>query len=169
MSITEKNNTALTTQSSHIEVPHKALTHWVTNPYIAAATSENTRKAYRSDIRHFEQWGGKLPATPELLIMYLQHFAALLNPRTLRRRLIAIKHWHTYQHFSDPTLNPIVLKTIIGIMRIHSKPKKKARPLSPLDLQVIIEKLHSNNCLIAQRDNALLQIGFFGALRRSEI
>ena len=32
------------------------------NPYIQAATRDNTRKAYRQDIHHFTQWG-VLPTT----------------------------------------------------------------------------------------------------------
>tara|TARA_Y100001960_G_scaffold238467_1_gene251474 strand:+ start:62 stop:235 length:174 start_codon:yes stop_codon:yes gene_type:complete len=30
--------------------------------YLQAATSDNTRKAYRSAIRQFEKWGGRLPS-----------------------------------------------------------------------------------------------------------
>ena len=55
------------------------------NPYLKAATSDNTRKAYQSDIKHYEQWGGKLPATSQMIIHYLQAFAAKLNSRTLSR------------------------------------------------------------------------------------
>jgi hypothetical protein len=35
--------------------------------YINAATAENTRKAYKTDIAHFEAWGGVLPASPEII------------------------------------------------------------------------------------------------------
>ena len=142
---------------------------WVTNPYLAAATSINTRKAYRSDIRHYEQSGGLLPATPESVINYLQAFATSLNSRTLNRRLIALRHWHTYQGFVDPTTHPLVEKTMIGITRTHGKPKEKAPPLTPDDLQRMTEWLHQDTSLTSLRDSALLQIGFFGALRRSEL
>ena len=145
------------------------LTTWVTNPYIAAATSNNTRKAYRSDIRHFEQWGGKLPATPESIVTYLQAFAPQLNSRTLSRRLIALKHWHTYQGFPDPTNHPIVSKTMVGITRTHGKPKDKAPAITPENLRSMVEALQKESTLSSLRDNAILQIGFFGALRRSEI
>lgn len=142
---------------------------WVTNPYLTAATSDNTRKAYRSDIKHYELAGGILPATPEHIINYLQHFATTLNARTLSRRLIALKHWHEYQGFPDPTSHPLVTKTMVGITRVHGKPKEKARALSPEDLQKMVEALLKDSSLIAIRDNAILQIGYFGALRRSEI
>jgi len=67
------------------------LNNAVTNEYIKAATSNNTRKAYRSDLRHFKYCGGLLPATVENIISYLQKNAATLNPRTLSRRLTALK------------------------------------------------------------------------------
>ncbi len=61
--------------------------------YIAAATSDNTRTAYQSDIRHFLKEGGVLPATPEIIQSYLiqsaeQHHH---NPRTLLRRVTALR------------------------------------------------------------------------------
>lgn len=145
------------------------LAQWVSNPYLKAATSDNTRKAYRSDIKHFETWGGLLPATPEKIIQYLQDFADKLNSRTLSRRLIAIKQWHTYQGFPDPTAHPLITKTMAGITRIHGKPKDKAPPLLPDDLVKIANALLTDPTLTGIRDNAILQIGYFGALRRSEI
>lgn len=146
-----------------------ALKNWVSNPYLAAATSDNTRKAYRHDIRHYENWGGKLPATPEAIVRYLEVFAPLKNPRTLARRLIALRHWHTYQGFPDPTIHTIVKKTLVGITRLHGKPKEKAPALTPDDLEAMIIALSRKSSLMALRDTALLQIGFFGGLRRSEI
>jgi integrase len=153
------------------EVLHSdlSLQPWITNPYLAAATSSNTRKAYRSDIKHFEKWGGILPATPDKIVQYLQAFANVLNTRTLARRLIAIKHWHDYQGFPNPVLHPVVIKTMTGITRVHGKPKEKAKALSPEDLQKMVAILRMDSSLIASRDNAILQIGYFGALRRSEI
>lgn len=152
---------------SHLETLPTA--SWVSNAYLPAATSNNTRKAYRSDISHFEQWGGLLPATHESIVRYLQAYASTLNPRTLARRLTALKHWHTYQEFPDPTNHPVIAKTLAGITRVHGRPKDKAIPLTPQELAQIALRLHTNGALSAMRDNALLQIGFFGALRRSEL
>jgi integrase len=167
---TEKTTHLLTISNDDITPQtDSSLTSWVTNPYLAAATSQNTRKAYRNDIRQYENWGGILPATPESIVMHLQAFALSKNSRTLERRLIALRHWHTYQGFPDPTTHPIVAKTMIGITRIHGKPKDKAPALSPEDLQQMIENLRNHPSPTSLRDSALLQIGFFGALRRSEI
>ena len=137
--------------------------------YHIAATSNNTRRAYQADIRHYETWGGQLPATTDSILRYLHAFAETLNPRTLSRRLTALKQWHRYQHFPDPTDAPIVSKTLTGIMRIHGKPKEKAMPLLPEHLIKMTSHLAMQATLTAYRDNALLQLGFLGAFRRSEL
>ena len=74
--------------------------------YIKAATRPNTRKAYQADVRHFMKWGGLLPATPTMVIKYLTDNAQSLNPRTLSRRLTAIRQWHVYQNYLNPTEHP---------------------------------------------------------------
>jgi integrase len=137
--------------------------------YLQAATSQNTRRAYQADIRHFRHYGGLLPTTPDLLLRYLHAQAQQLNPRTLKRRLVAIRHWHACQGFPDPTGHPLVRKTLTGILHVHGKPPEKAPPLSIEQLMLIDHYLKSSNTLIDWRNNALLHIGFFGAFRRSEL
>ena len=137
--------------------------------YVHAATSSNTRRAYKSDVRHFIKWGGILPTTTETIIQYLQQHASSLNSRTLVRRITSLKNWHLYQGFSDPTAHPIVRKTLTGIKNIHGKPKDKAMPLTMEILTLFIEHLKNSSRLIDYRNSALLQIGFFGAFRRSEL
>lgn len=139
------------------------------NPYIHAASAQKTRDAYRADIQHYEQSGGLLPATVESVLTYLQGFAAKLNPRTLSRRLTALKNWHIYQGFADPTAHPAVRKTLRGIHNTYGKPRTKASALLPEQLQQLVAYLESEATLAACRDSALLQIGYFGALRRAEL
>lgn len=141
----------------------------INNNYITAATSPNTRRAYQADKRHFEAWGGELPASLEGILLYLHEFATKLNPRTLARRLTALKNWHTYQGFPDPTNHPAVTKTMSGIMRTHGKPKEKAPPLLPEQLSKIVLFLEQEQSLRGYRDSALLQLAFFGAFRGSEV
>lgn len=137
--------------------------------FLAAATSENTRRAYRSAIRHFLAWGGLLPADETGLIRYLAEHAGSLNPRTLSLRLTALSQWHQHQGFSDPCASPNVRKILTGIMRVHAKPKKKARALLIEDLERIVRYLSSQPDIKAIRNSALLQIAFFGGFRRSEL
>lgn len=137
--------------------------------FISAATSENTRRTYRSAIRHFHAWGGVLPCDSGAVLRYLLAYSDSLNPRTLALRLTALAQWHVFQGFPDPTADPNVRKTLKGITRTHGKPKKKAKALPIEDLEQIVAKLGPDASLIAIRNNALIQIGFFGALRRSEL
>lgn len=137
--------------------------------YIHAATSSNTRKAYQQDVRHFIAWGGLLPTTPDMIVRYLEYYATQLNSRTLIRRVTAIKNWHVYQGFMDPTTHFLVRKTLIGIQKIHGKPKNKAPALQVKDLATMINFLRTRGKLSDWRNSALLQIGFFGAFRRSEL
>jgi len=144
--------------------PHSAENH-----YLQAATSDNTRQAYRSDIKHFESWGGLLPTSPEAIIRYLQDYATQLNPRTLVRRLTAIKHWHTYQNFADPTAYPLVRKTLTGILNVHGQPKQRAPALTVEHLTKMVQFVRQQDTLSMWRNNAILQVGFFGAFRVSEL
>ena len=100
---------------------------------------------------------------------YLQQQAPLLNSRTLARRLTAIKNWHVYQGFQDPTKHPLVQKTLTGIKNVHGQPKEKAKALQLEQLLGLVNWLTKQDQLISWRNNALLQIGFFGAFRRSEL
>lgn len=137
--------------------------------YIRHATSDNTRKAYQTDIRHFMTWGGLLPTTPDVVIRYLEAHAEVLNSRTLTRRLTTLKNWHKYQGFPDPTSHPLVRKTLTGIKNVHGKPKDKAPAMNLETLITLCEHLQGRGGLIDLRNIALLQIGFFGAFRRSEL
>ncbi len=159
-------NLAKRTGSTLISEPEMQERH---RRFISAATSENTRRTYRSAIRHFYAWGGALPCDSGAVLRYLLAYSDSLNPRTLALRLTALAQWHVFQGFPDPTADPNVRKTLKGITRTHGKPKKKAKALPIEDLELIVAKLELDASLIALRNNALIQVGFFGALRRSEL
>ncbi|ADJ28338.1 site-specific integrase [Nitrosococcus watsonii] len=137
--------------------------------YIEAATAENTRRAYRSAIRHFERWGGCLPADAFMVSAYLLAHAEILNPRTLSLRLTALRHWHQLQGFPDPTVEPEVRKLFQGIVRRQGKPKRQAKTFRLEHLKAMVNHLSAQSNLKAYRDRALLLVGFFGAFRRSEL
>lgn len=137
--------------------------------FLTAATADNTRRSYRSAIRHFQAWGGALPADEAMVVRYLLTFAGALNPRTLSLRLTALSQWHRYQGFPDSAATPTVRKTLRGIERVHGRPCQKARALPYEDLERIVGHLSGSTELAALRDNALLQVGYFGAFRRREL
>ena len=138
--------------------------------YLKAATSDNTRKTYRSAIRQFEKWGGRLPTDCQVIVNYLLDRAETLNPRTLDLHLTAISQWHHYQGLTNPVRDPLVRKTMDGIRRTHGKPKQKAKALRLEHIADMVSHLrHLPDTKKKQRDIALLLIGFFGAFRRSEL
>lgn len=144
------------------------ITHLPLN-YVQRATSENTRAAYQCDVRHFECWGGQLPCDTASIVRYLHEHAEHLNPRTLQRRITALRLFHTSQGFADPTVHPLVSKTLRGIHKTHGRPRAQAPALRLEQLQQAIELLEKNDTLTSTRDQCLLSLGFYGALRGSEL
>ncbi|MFV8782653.1 site-specific integrase [Microbulbifer sp. SA54] len=138
--------------------------------YLDAATSASTRKAYRSAIRQFEKWGGRLPTDSETLVHYLLGRAETLNPRTLELHLTAIGQWHKYQGIPNPVLEPLVHKTMQGIRRVHARPKQKAKALRLEHIATMTSRLRARpDSKKKLRDIALVLTAFFGAFRRSEL
>ena len=138
--------------------------------YLQAATSDNTRKAYRSAIRQFEKWGGRLPSDRDTVVHYLLARAKSLNPRTLDLHLTAISQWHHYQGLIDPVSDPLVRKTMEGVRRTQGQPKRKAKALRLEHIAQMVTHLRQlPDTKKKQRDIALVLTGFFGAFRRSEL
>ena len=134
---------------------------------VAAATAANTRRAYESDVRHFQRWGGVIPATDELVARYLADLAGVLAIATLGRRLVAIRSAHVVTGLADPTKSELVRLTLQGIRRRFGRPQRRAAALRPGDILAIIGTLgHSAK---DTRDAAILLVGFFGAFRRTEL
>lgn len=138
--------------------------------YLQAATSDNTRKAYRSAIRRFEKWGGRLPAERDTVVRYLLARAESLNARTLDLHLTAISQWHQHQGLTDPARDSMVRKTMDGIRRTHGQPKRKAKALRLEHIAQMVNHLRQQpEAQKNYRDIALVLTGFFGAFRRSEL
>ncbi|BCE01907.1 site-specific integrase [Marinicellulosiphila megalodicopiae] len=149
-----------------------AQTHYeqAVRTYIKAGTSDNTRKTYRSAIRQFEKWGGRLPCESEALIRYAIHKIQSINPRTIDLHITAISQWHKQQGISDPTQNITLKKTLEGMRRLHIQPAKKAKPLQISDVITLLNYLESlPDDLRKIRDRALILTAFMGAFRRSEL
>jgi integrase len=134
--------------------------------YADASRSSATHRAYASDMAAFSAWGGQVPASPEEVASYLAASYSLAAA-TLRRRLAAIADAHQAVGHPDPTKHPLVRKVFRGIRRVHGARTDAATPLDIDMLARIVAALPDD--LIAIRDRALLLVGFFCALRRSEL
>ena len=149
--------------------------------YIQAATRENTRRSYQSDITHFEvSWGGFLPATADSIAKYLADHAEALSIGTLRHRLAALARWHQDQGFVDPTKAPLVRNVLKGIGELHQRHQNQVKPLQFEDLESLVDWLDGQlttaitvsdrkTVLRHSRDKALLLIGFWRAFRSDEL
>jgi integrase len=131
-----------------------------------ASYADNTRLAYGYDLQHFLDWGGKVPATPEMLAQYLAAYAGILANSTLARRLVAVNLEHRGRGLQSPTVHALVTGTLRGIRRTHRQPQRRVAPLLKEQLLAIIGRLTG---VSEARDKALLLVGFAGAFRRSEL
>src|SRR5262245_34653447 len=58
--------------------------------FVRDSLAPSTRTAYLSDIRHFETWGGQIPAAPKTIAAYLAAHADMLSVATLVRRAASV-------------------------------------------------------------------------------
>jgi hypothetical protein len=70
--------------------------------YVADSLAENTRRAYLSDLAHFEGWGGCVPASDTMVASYLAAHAETLSVATLVRRLSSISKAHAARGPYEP-------------------------------------------------------------------
>jgi len=146
---------------------------------LEASKAPNTWIGYRSDWRGFASWstsqGYPLPVDPETLDTATPHeivHAYLLvrspqvAPTTLARQLSAIKFWHHLAGLASPTDHPTVGQVMTGIVREANRQKRQA---APLYLSEIAAGLPVGADPKQIRDRAMLLVGWWGALRRSEL
>jgi site-specific recombinase XerD len=136
--------------------------------YAAEEKAAATRRAYRSDWRHFQTWckGAKadpLPASAGMVAAYLAQLAdAGRKPSTISRKLAAIAYAHKLKGFDTPTTSEAVHAVLRGIRRAnaqgpcHGQGNRRYARAHPG---------HAH----WPADRAILLIGFAAALRRSEL
>lgn len=135
--------------------------------FIRDSLAENTRKAYLSDLGEFEQWGGSIPASAEMVAAYLADRADTLAVATLIRHLASISKAHQVRGLSNPVRSELVRATMRGIKRTRGCAQREAKPLLRDDLLLVLDA--TGEGMKNVRDRALLLIGFAGALRCSEL
>lgn len=146
--------------------------------YAAAATAENTNKAYKADWKHFASWcrrkgADPLVPSPAVIGLYItdcakpQDGAPALAVSTIERRMSGLS-WHYRQRGLHLDLKDRHIATVwAGIKRKHGRPPNQKEPVKPEELLDMVSVLSFN--LRDMRDRAILLIGYAGGLRRSEI
>jgi integrase len=134
---------------------------------VEKSISDNTRRAYRADLAHFEAWGGQLPADPGAVASYLAAHAETLSVATLVRRVATISKAHEARGLPNPCRSEIVRATLRGVKRTRGIAQREAKPLLKEDLFRVLDAIGDG--VKGARDRALLLIGFAGGFRRSEL
>ncbi|MBA2324344.1 MAG: site-specific integrase [Pseudonocardiales bacterium] len=154
--------------------------------YVEAARAPNTLRGYRSDWTEFTTWCATagltaLPAAPATISTYLTELArAGAKVGTMSRRLSALRFAHQLRELPDPTTAARVVAVWEGIRRTHGAPPDQATPLMPPELFDVLDACPATKTwktrgrpaepdLGGLRDRVLLLVGFFAALRRSEL
>ncbi|MCA3630546.1 MAG: site-specific integrase, partial [Methylobacterium sp.] len=145
--------------------------------YAAARSSDNTRKAYRSDWALFARWCRRRgfdarEPSPEVVGLFLAASASgegLVKAAvsTIERRLAAITTTYSSAGTPLPRQDRHIVDVMAGIRRQHARPPRQKEALLAEDILAMIDTLPQD--LRGYRDRAILLIGFAGGLRRSEI
>lgn len=140
--------------------------------YVARA--DNTVDAYRADWNDFCDWCdyhhvSSFPATPETIVNYINDLADNAKANTVARRLSALtENFDAAGIKENPCRFPMVKNALRGIKRMKGTLQQGKAPILFDDIKEMMTYLPGEN--IRQiRDKALLLVGFYGALRRSEI
>jgi site-specific recombinase XerD len=134
--------------------------------YLRASLSDNSRRAYSSDLNHFLQWGGSVPASSEMVSAYLVAHAQQHAISTLARRLVSIGKAHTTRGYASPVDTDLVRTILRGIRHTHGSAQRQVAPAEKEDVLSMVAGLSGIKGI---RDKALLLLGFAGAFRRSEL
>ena len=147
--------------------------------YAKAAASQNTRRAYASDWRHFNGWTRRhgltaLPPDAQTIGLYIAACASgspsgkPASIATIERRLSALM-WNFAQRGERfDRADRHVATVLAGMRRTQGRPPEQKEAVLPEDLLKMIATLDLGD-LRGLRDRAILLIGFAGGLRRSEI
>ena len=92
---------------------------------------------------------------------YLKECAQTLNPRTIKRRIIALRQYHVLMGLDDPTKKANVVKTMQGIARLHGAPRKQAAAIRLKDLDKMAQHLEQDPSIFNIRNRALILLGYF--------
>src|ERR1019366_2903249 len=140
--------------------------------YIRASKAASTLRGYRSDWRDFCAWCEahsihSLPASPEIVAVYIAECAEHLKVGSIQRRLNAIAEAHKATGLESPTHSSIVANTMKGIRRTKGTAPIQKAPALTDDIRAMIDATDAGT--MGARDRALILLGFAGAFRRSEL
>lgn len=146
------------------------------NRRLSNALADNTKRAYRSDVDHFDKWCSRhsldsLPATPRTVHLYINALADDgYKASTIQRRLSSIRKVHRTAGEPDPCDTEIVEQSWKAIRRdTDVKVAQQGRSALLTDqIHSMADSLDGDTDKV-RRDRALILLGFATGARRSEL
>ena len=138
------------------------------------ARAANTVDAYRSDWNDFCDWCSyhhlsSFPAEPETIVNYINDLADNAKANTIARRISALtENFDAAGLKENPCRYPIVKNALRGIKRMKGTIQHGKAPILFDDIKEMLTYLEGDE-IQQVRDKAILLVGFYGALRRSEL
>lgn len=187
--ITKPNNTELQPDQSFYQEQQLPLS--ILNDFERAAEetryeiSDNTRRVYRGSFSIFSRYCDNhhlsaLPADPRTVIAFLGHQKEIyqarngqqLSTQTINTRLAAIRFYHIQAQYPSPIEHPLVIRVMRGLMRnqYRSVSDYDQQPIMYDELEMLIQEIDKRSQPLSRiRDKAIIQLGFQGGFRRSEL
>ncbi len=147
--------------------------------------SANTRRAYTSSFSLFSNYCSEhrlntLPADPRTVISFIGYQKELIQSRsgaqlsrqTLTSRLAAIRYFHIQAGYHSPTEHPLVIRVMRGLSRNKQRTVSDydQQPIMYDELEMLLNVIEQQpHAITRARDKAIIQLGFQGGFRRSEL
>lgn len=147
----------------------------LTQQNISKSKSDNTLRAYKSDLYSFNKFCVNLslenmPASPKTISLFITEISKNSKFSTIKRKLAAIKVAHSLAGKYIDLKNPIINENLNSIKKQLGTFQRAKKPILIDDLKHIIKEVDKeNNIKTRLRNKALLLVGFSGAFRRSEL
>lgn len=142
--------------------------------YEQAALSANTRRTYAVMWDKFSRWCAShslqaLPASAEAIALFLGSLGGSVSFSTIDCAIAAIERMHAQSKTPISGNQDLYRRVRKGIRREHKGCQclNQAKALSLVELTMLCRKIGGSAKDL--RDRALITLGFFGALRRSEL
>lgn len=146
--------------------------------YAAAATAENTNKAYKADWAHFASWCRRkgvdpLVPSPAVIGLYItdcakpQDGSPALSVSTIERRMSGLSANYRQQGLVLDLKDRHIASVWAGIKRQHGRPPQQKEAVLAEDVLEMVAALTFS--LRDMRDRAIILVGYAGGLRRTEI
>jgi integrase len=141
--------------------------------YAEAAQAENTRRAYRVGWNDFNAYCvahgfDPLPASPQLIALYVTQLADRAKLATVRLYLASIAEKHRESGLASPTSHEMVRRIVRGIARTSCVSQSRKSAVTLGHLRALLLEICGDD-LKAKRDRTIVLLGFAAALRRSEL